>query len=540
MRFDRGRFDRDGVDRLGESSSVIIIDTVTIYSIPLNPSAELSIFDTGLPALCREVVISQKLGDRMARATFEFAGKTTGGTASTLYYKNFIVSLPDHTGASQKVFAGFFPSSRSQYSPEKDSETMTAYSNEYYLTMQYLSKAQMSLLTPAQQQANTTWRLYLNDMDTFLFNVGQYVKGQTSESVALITAIKAYGYQYIEVVNPTGTFINGENLLVGTSVYGIMDGDPVNVTGSVVVVYPDDWVRDLLGGDNSRTKTGIRPYRFGNTATIWNSAFAVPFTFPYKTTKIQAIEKVARKLNYFHLVKLSTTGEPREYFIDEDDIDSPTEGLDLPAAVTITNPSPYLAEPVTLNINEDDTQYNRFIIRGQKFDTGEWLETVLPEDEPEKPIEYLETDNVFVNQAECDDRAETVQTYYQNQIRSWTAIFTARTDFRYLQKLIFSGYSTDIPNGTYRIVGIQYRYGDQGTINEVTCTLIANSQFKAYLQFNRVSLTPLKAAQALAKNELAQLQSIEAGTARSVNSETGEVVVETNFGLTTSGSDASS
>lgn len=126
MRLDRGAPDRLGaMDRAG-SLTTVTLDMATLYLIPLQPSADLSIWDTGLPTDLMSVRVSQKLGDKMARADFEFAGRSVGGVSGTLYGKTLFVKLPDHTGASQIVFAGAFRSSKSSYSPTQNSETMTA------------------------------------------------------------------------------------------------------------------------------------------------------------------------------------------------------------------------------------------------------------------------------------------------------------------------------------------------------------------------------------------------------------------------------
>jgi len=525
------------MDRAG-SLTTVTLDMATLYLIPLQPSADLSIWDTGLPAELMSVRVSQKLGDKMARADFEFAGKTIGGTASSLYGVDLLVKLPDHTGASQIVFRGAFRDSKSTYSPEKNSETMPAFDAAWYLTMNPLDRAHMSLLTPAQQQARTTYRLYLRYGMLAAFKKYDWVLGGTSGATGMVTDLQLWGYPWIEMTSVTGTFQDGEMLYVGSVQYAYADGHAVDVTGTVVVTYPDNFIRDMLGGDNWGTVTGINPYRIQSTGYVWGSGFAMPFRWNQDTKKITSIEDIAKKLNYFHLVKLSITGEPREYCIDEDLIDDPTQGLDLPAEVTFVKNSPYLAAPVVLDI-AGGAQYNKITLRCLIPITGVWYEASLPSTDPEKPVEMVVVSKDIATITEADERLAALYAYYTGQIRTWTVQFCARTDLRFLQKLIFSGSADYIPDGEYRIVGIEYYYAEKGTINTVTCTIVPLAQFKAYLSVNQVTYSALKAVQALARELIAQEQKITTGTATTVGTD-GVVVAQDGLGVSTSGRDPSS
>jgi hypothetical protein len=92
------------------------------------------------------------------------------------------------------------------------------------------------------------------------------------------------------------------------------------------------------------------------------------------------------------------------------------------------------------------------------------------------------------------------------------AKFNRRSDFRLLQKLTFSGYGTEIPNGTYRIVGISYEYSNGGLTNIVTCTLVLDSQFKFYLNLNRVFTDSVSEMQSIVQDKLDKIGKSDTGT----------------------------
>jgi hypothetical protein len=106
-----------------------------------------------------------------------------------------------------------------------------------------------------------------------------------------------------------------------------------------------------------------------------------------------------------------------------------------------------------------------------------------------------------------------------------------------LQKLIFTGNVQGIPNDTYRIVGIEYKYADGGTVNAVECTLISDNQFTLYLNLSRVFTDSISEIQSLIYSTVDQLKSIEAGVATSVTN--GVVSVTTESGVNKIGRDPS-
>jgi hypothetical protein len=97
----------------------------------------------------------------------------------------------------------------------------------------------------------------------------------------------------------------------------------------------------------------------------------------------------------------------------------------------------------------------------------------------------------------------------------------------------------DIPDGTYRIVGIEYNFANGGLTNQVTCTLVLDGQFKAYLNLNRVFTSALTESQIIAREEIRKAGQNEVGTVLSVNAVTKETLVKTESGIVVSVRDAS-
>jgi hypothetical protein len=521
----------------------------TVYNVPLPITTKSYLptsVETGLPPLCTGVTVTQGLTDKMAAASFEFVLATTGGVYSSIYFRDVAVKIPDYAGTMQPVFVGFIPSSTARHGPAEDSETIRAYNYAWYLSMQYLNDADMTILTEESQASQTLHRLYY-DFVVHHFKVGDVVVGGTTGDFGKVVAVRPYGYPWIEIENATGIFQHGEQLLVDDELYAYADGHAIDVTGTIssTVRSPETWVRDVLGGTSWQSITGIEPYRLASTSGIYGTTLklAIDWIFREKQTKIQAIEEVAKYLGFIFVVKHRVSGSqviPAAYFIQEDEIDNIFTGLDLPAPVTITNPDPYLITPVTLD-QDGEEKYNRVTVRCQSF-SGKWYSKTLQSSGvdagQELPIEYYEINPDIALQKECDARCADLWAYYNSQVLKWTATFLKRSDFRLLQQLVFSGYGVQIPNGTYRIVSIQYQYADGGLVNQVTVQLVPDSQFRAYLNLTRVFTESIGEIQAIVKGELALLDAVEAGTVTSA--EGGKVVLKTESGQVRTGRDPSS
>jgi hypothetical protein len=567
-------------------------------------------------------LVRQNLTDKMMTGIFEFESTIANANVST-YFKYVNLHITDYLGNQNPVFIGFFPSSTKNFRADRDNETFSAFDHAWYLTMQYLSDDDLTLLSFANQVATAQKKYYqaFNKVTPpvppyyvkAVFEVGDTVLGATSSASGIIYEVNYAGSYYFRVKSITNTaFTAGENLTVNNVVYGTADGATLDETGTVTFIRPEEYVIRLLGGSNFwRQTTGIEPYRINSTSSYYGPGLEKPdidFIFDQKDTKIQAIDKICQYLEYVFLVKPRIVGtfvpgvinqsEQSAYFVKETDIDDPVLGLDLPAEVTITNPDTYLVSPVTEEVKGEE-KYNRVIVRCQSL-TGYWFtgkrETTAVIQGDELPIEYYEINPDCSTQAEADARALDLFTYYSAQIKSWKATFNLRADFRLLQKLTFSGfwgevetatvsaggsgysvgdvltvvqagasggmflvtdvsgdavtsvtrqyagkkYTTanalattsspgsgctlnvtasgdDIPDGTYRIVGIEYNFANGGIINQVLCTLVLDGQFKAYLNLNRVFTSAITESQIIAREEIRKAGQNEVGTVISAN-----------------------
>ena len=513
------RKSQTGVSLIELMVSMAITLEGKIYLVPIPPLVTESVI---ISALNLDTTVYRSMIDPVSRATFNFDGAETGGQFSSIYYKEIILTMPNEIGTEYPVFVGFFPSSLANYGTVDISESFTAYDYGWYLGMQYLADADLALLTPAGQAGISQYRYMLQyDFIEHQFSVGQVVVGGTSGHQGRILEVHTYGTRYIIMTilsSGTGPFFqDDEQLLVDDEVYAYADGHTMDVTGTPATRYPDDWLRSVLGGDNWANVTGIEPYRIGNTATVWGGTKpAIDFIFDSMASKISAIDDVGQYLGYIKEIKPRAVGSTYRtslYFIPQADIDHPTNGLDLPATLMVISPSPYLDEPVTLE-QDGSRKYNKITVWCQTF-TGGWLHKTIQssgvDDEMEKPIEFAEIAKDIATKAECIQRCEDLWDYNHMQILKWKATFIERPDIQKYQKIVFSGYGSQIADGTYRVIDAENRIADGGTLNQTVCTLLLDSQFSAYLNLNRVFTDSIRMVEALIKSALLKQGKTETG-----------------------------
>jgi len=491
-------------------------------------------------SLIKSAHIIADVNAAMVQGTFEFDGTTIGGINSANYWKHFEYRIPDYAGVLQPVFVGFFPSSSARYRDAEQNETMVAYSFGWYLSRNYLTPSDRTLLTPAHQAGIFTYRLQF-DGQAHYFQVGNKVIGGTSGDAGVVSAVVNDVIDYIEIQFPEGGtaypdpddgmyyFQDDEELLVGGVVYAYADGHTTNVTGTIVVINPDDWIRRALGGDDWDPLYGLEPYRIADPAAEWVVGGAKPpkdFVFRDNQTIYDAIsgsDSVTRYLDYLYFESWRGTAAgyqtPCVYWIPATDIDDGSEGLDLPAPVTITAPDGYL---VSIDIDQKgEESFNRIVVKCRLLN-GSWytktIESSGVASKTERPRTYPETATTIATAAECDARATALYNYYHMQTITWKVQFLLRSDFRRYQKLIFSGYSSfGLPDDTYRILRIDYDYDDEGCTNTQTCTIIADSAYLVYMSLQRSYTDTIREMQAIAKSEFEKYGLPEIGTVVSVD-----------------------
>ena len=219
---------------------------------------------------------------------------------------------------------------------------------------------------------------------------------------------------------------------------------------------PSETIETLLGGTSWGTVTGIEPHRI-NTVADWANIKNV-FEFGEKCTRWKAIAEVCEHCHFVFVIKWNDALTPQAYFVHEDDIDSDTAGIDLPAMVTITNPDPYLLDGVMVKDNPEH-QYNRVKATGYDASTQTNLYATAQTPEvaagTELAIEYAYGDTSLDTQAKTAVRAQELLDFFQASAKVYTARFKQRMDLELYQKIEFSGYQK-IEQEEMRITRISY------------------------------------------------------------------------------------
>lgn len=466
------------------------------------------------------------VADHLVSGTFEFEGSSFGGIYSSNFWTKFEFYIPDYQGTQQPVFVGMFPSSQTRYSETTENQTLTGYDFGWFLTHNPLSDSELVLLSSAKQADVTRYQLEFTDQEHW-FQVGNIVTGGNSGHTGRVVDVYySEAYDAIILENPTGVFENDDPLNVGGTLYAYADGTAVDVTGDITY-DPEDWIAKACGGDDSEALYGLELYRIASTGGVWGvTKPEVDFVFPAGTSIYDAIDGAdgpTRYLEYiFYPFWRTNSGAqtPCIYWIPGSSIDDGSNGLDLPSAVTITSPDPYLVSVARDQVG--DESYNRIVVRCRLLNGTWYTKTVQSsglDDDP--PTEYLrtkvETARNIATTTDCDARATALYNYYISQSMTYKAAFLQRSDFKRLQKLTFSGYNTTIPDGDYRILRIEYEYGEEGTINRQTVTLISDSAYQVHMSLLKSYTDTIKEMQAIAKAEIEKYDLPEIGTVVSVD-----------------------
>ena len=526
-----------------------------LSDVTLYPTAYISnqILLTDMETLIVSATVDRDLESKMFTATFEF-DKNVISTISENYFSHVVFTIPDYLGVSNVVFCGFFPTSVSRYISSNAKDSFSAVDYAFYLTKQYLPDTLLSLQTPTFQATYQKYRLnYDFCTDPLLnFEVGQRVVGGTTGDSGKVFENQFSGYMgrgYLILCDVGGSlhltepfFHDDEDLNVNGVKFAAADGFTMNVTGTPIVIHPDDWVREVLGGDNWQKVTGIEPYRIKPVAAWDTGALpAVVFDFQTTQTKTSAIEEVAEYCSYIFLVKWRKVGDdyrPCAYFVDETLIDHATEGLDLPAAATIDYATDTTVIGIDLN-NRGEEKYNKVTVRCMSM-AGIWYESVKQSDAvaagEERPIEFYEENKNLASQVDADARSLDIYNYYSSNVKTWTITLRARSDLQLLQKITFAGFDTmyQLPNAAYRIISISNTQSYD--TNKTIIRVVADVDFTAHLKLNRTFTGTIATMQAVAKDELKKLAQIDVGTITAIDGST--ITLMTERGITKIARDA--
>jgi hypothetical protein len=412
------------------------------------------------------VNVSRGMDDAMTQAVFDYDGTVVGGIFGNDYMTKIQVQIPDYNGVNRVVFVGIAPSSRAHYEPAKDKMTLTAVDYGLYLTKNPLEDKDLALLPPANQAAegSNIAKVLVFHYALIPFQLGQRVVGGISGATGTIIEVYEGGSQRMTLYPARGTFIDDEPLLVGGVQYASADGRSMDTsyTPLYLPIYPEDWIRSVLGGNNWMRVTGIEPYRIVASGAYWDTVLcpAVPFMFGSKESINDAMDRLAKYMKYIKLIKPRNIGggnyRPAFYWVPLSRIDE-YDGLDLPAAAAITGPNnPFLAAPFELEQNGEN-QVDRVKLMCQDLH-GNWLVSAKGTayaNAGEGPCRtFYDEPQDIATQTDLDALCSDLYDLLTPRGMVWHCTFLERSDLEIYQLLTISGYGDKIPNGTYRIIGI--------------------------------------------------------------------------------------
>lgn len=285
--------------------------------------------------------------------------------------------------------------------------------------------------------------------------------------------------------------------------------------------YPTwgSWITHLLDG------TDITAYRIADGPTT-----SAEFTFSATTTKQKVITSIADYLGYLFYVRWSDN-EAIAYFIDPANIDSTTDGLDLPEPLTITIDNGTLVGLPSVKSVSEKT-YNRIIVRGRDSSDNVYLTSVAETSELTAGLvlatEYYEESLNYNTQAICDARSAFLLNGLSTQMFTVRATFIKRHDLRLWQKIRFtgSGFPTQLVNmGWLRIVTIQYDVREANEVVTIEATMDNDisliSELADVFDSNSTSETV-----SIVDTTISELSEICAGTITAIDGTTATVLLE--------------
>ncbi len=493
------------------------------------------------------VTVSRGMDDAMTQADFDYDGTAIGSIFSNDYMTKIQVLIPDYNGTSRCIFVGIAPSSRTHYEPAKDRMVLTAVDYGLYLTKNPLEDKDLALLPPANQVAEESnyAKVLFYDFIIHQFQLGQRIVGGTSGATGTIVEIYQGASWRMTLYPATGKFIDDEPLLYGGIQYAQADGRSLDIPYTApagATIYPEDWVRSVLGGENWMRVTGIEPYKIVSSGGYWDTATcpAVPFMFGSKESKFDALQRLAKYMRYIMLIKNRDLGggiyRPALYWVPLSSIDDPTNGLDLPAAVSITGPNDsFLAAPFELEQNGDN-QVDVVKLMCQDL-YGNWLTSSKGTNYAnagEGPIRmfYDEPQDIAM-QTDLNALRDDLYDLLTPRGMVWHCTLVERSDLELYQLLTISGYGAKIPNGTYRIVKISHERACAKNLTHVTIML--STAFSTLLKYGMTYTDSISEIQKIIKKYNDQKPQTELGTCTITDSIT--ITYETEAGNTGRGRD---
>jgi hypothetical protein len=323
----------------------------------------------------------------------------------------------------------------------------------------------------------------------------------------------------------------------GLGYFESMQYVPEQFTHNYASINPAVTMYGLTGGDEWAGSGGVEPYRIMPVSAWGTTLNSRVFDFDRLCTIKNAVEKICDYTRHVHLVQsaLDTYSRPvaRRYFVHEDDLDT---YMDLPAAVTITNPDSHLKGGVTVESKGEEV-YNYIVVMGR--DTyGNSLSAVKATDDAIQgnvPLKiYPERSGAFTTQAQVQARADELYGFYVDPASIYSATLLDRMDLRLLQKLQFSGYAS-FTSDWMRITDVDYTVaatGD-GIEKSVKVQFTSDAKFSNIRRMYRCATPdPVGEVGCIFDAKVGQMPGNEMGTVVAVDESTNTATVELDDGRT--------
>lgn len=296
-------------------------------------------------------------------------------------------------------------------------------------------------------------------------------------------------------------------------------------------VNPAITMYGLTGGDEWAGSGGIEPYRIMPVAAWGSTLNTRVFDFDRLTTIKNACEKICDYTRHVHLVQtaLDDYNRPvaRRYFVHEDDLDT---YMDLPAAVTITNPDSNMKGGVNVESKGEEV-YNYILVIGR--DTyGNSLSAVAATADAIQgnvPLRiYPERTGTFATQAQLQARATELYGFYVDPATVYSATFLDRMDLRLLQKICFSGYSS-FTTDWMRITDVDYNISatEEGIEKSVKVQFTSDAKFSNMRRMYRcMTPDPVSETESIFDAKMSQVPGNEVGIITEIDGYTATVTLE--------------
>ena len=296
---------------------------------------------------------------------------------------------------------------------------------------------------------------------------------------------------------------------------------------NVATQNPALTVRGITGADEWAGMGGIEPYCIMPVAAWGTTLNTKVFDFN-RTDMIKAsLDRICDYTRHLYLVQsalVSSNPVSRAYFLHEDDIDT---YLDLPAAVTITNPSDYLDGKLKC-IWKGEEKFNAFLVIGRDqvgatFSGYYAAPEVIQWDAP--PKVYIENSGSWTTQAQVTARAYELYLFYGTAASVYSATLFDRTDLRILQKIRFT--DRDISDAWMRITNISYDIGPD-IEKSVTIQFTSDIKFSNMRRMYRSMLPdPVAEMQAVFNDSMSNVPGNDIGVITTLNGDgTGLITLE--------------